>query len=529
MNALIVDDDRFVVIALEKGIDWKALGIDNVFKAYRIEEAKEIIRNNKIDILLSDIDMPQGSGIDLLEYLRNNGYNLPAIFLTNYADFSYAKRALELKSFHYYLKPIDYDELSIIIKDALLESVSNASKNKTAINQLWVSYLLQKQLSASDFLEKLRAFDAAINEDAQFVVSLFQIYPYILKDGSQLLCQYSNINDIYEQITKLFTAVFGAHFSTKGLILPYQLEENLLIALAPVPSDDGGITSHFNLIKTQAEEIIFTTKEKLQLHSSFFLSKEESISNLPSTLDRLLQLREENANNIDKLLTLSHFDVNVSPGQPLDTEILMTVIKSKDWEQFYQLVLKHLAKLKANGSLTGTALSSLYFEINKLFFNYLDELEVAAHDINKASYQFFNKHISLSEYYFRLYLEYIVQAFSRFSQPDSEEQSIIKLFNYVDSHFKDEISRNDLADMFFFDPDYITKIFKREKGMNYKDYIIEKRLELAKKLLTETNTPVRDISLAIGYDNYSYFTRLFKKKFGITPAEFRKGLLKNSP
>ncbi|SEA00568.1 two-component system, response regulator YesN [Oribacterium sp. KHPX15] len=523
MNALIVDDDRFVVIALEKGIDWKTLGIDNVFKAYRIEEAKEIINNNQIDILLSDIDMPQGSGIDLLEYLRENGYNLPAIFLTNYADFNYAKRALELKSFHYYLKPIDYDELSIIIKDALLESVSNASKNKTARDQLWVNYLLQKQISPDDFLYKLKAFDSAVNDGDQFIVSLFQIYPYVLKDGSQIICQYSNINDIYEQITKLFISVFGGHFSTKGLILPYQTEENLLIALVPVPKDEGAGSSHFNMIKTQAEEIVFTTKEKLMLHSSFFISKAESVLSLPSTLDRLLQLRKDNANNIDKVLTLSHFDAKISPGQPLDTDILMTVINSKDWEQFYQLVLKYSAKLKANGALTGTTLSTLYFEINKLLYTYLDELDIPAQDIlSKDSYQFFNRHISLSEYYFRLYLDYIVQVFSRFSEPDSEEQSIIKLFNYVDTHFKDEISRNDLADMFFFDPDYITKIFKREKGMSYMDYIIEKRMELAKKLLTETNTPVRDISLAIGYDNYSYFTRLFKKKFGITPAEYRK-------
>ena len=57
--------------------------------------------------------------------------------------------------------------------------------------------------------------------------------------------------------------------------------------------------------------------------------------------------------------------------------------------------------------------------------------------------------------------------------------------------------------------------------MSYKNYVIDKRLTLACKLLTETGDPVHEISLRVGYDNYSYFTRLFKKTYGVTPAEFR--------
>ena len=75
--------------------------------------------------------------------------------------------------------------------------------------------------------------------------------------------------------------------------------------------------------------------------------------------------------------------------------------------------------------------------------------------------------------------------------------------------------------MFFFDPDYITKIFKKETGFSYKNYVIEKRLSLAKKLLTETDYSIHDIALHDGYDNYSYFTRLFKKSFGMTPVASR--------
>ena len=60
--------------------------------------------------------------------------------------------------------------------------------------------------------------------------------------------------------------------------------------------------------------------------------------------------------------------------------------------------------------------------------------------------------------------------------------------------------------------------------MSFKNYIIEKRLDLARKLLQKTDDSIRDISLKVGYDNYSYFTRLFKKSFGVTPVEFREGV-----
>jgi YesN/AraC family two-component response regulator len=244
MNVLLVDDDRFVIAALQKGIVWESLGITGVFTAGEINSAKEIMAKEKIDLLLSDIDMPHGTGLELLSYLRERGNKVPTIFLTNYADFSYAQKAIELKSFHYFLKPIDYAELTRIIKKALKESEGNST----------------------------------------------------------------------------------------------------------------------------------------------------------SALDKAANLK---------------IDIN-------DTE-----------------------------------------------------------SAQKA------------------------------------------LLAYVDEHFREEISREQLSEMFFFDPDYITKIFRKETGLSYKNYVIEKRLALAKELLTETDYSIHDIALHVGYDNYSYFTRLFKKSFGVTPVEFR--------
>ena len=107
MNALLVDDDRFVVAALEKKINWEQLTITEVLTAFNIRQAQKIIEKNSIDICVCDIEMPGGSGLDLLSWVRESGKEIQFIFLTSYADFDYAKKAIELSSLDYQLKPID--------------------------------------------------------------------------------------------------------------------------------------------------------------------------------------------------------------------------------------------------------------------------------------------------------------------------------------------------------------------------------------------------------------------------------------
>ena len=522
MNALIVDDDRFVLIALEKGINWKDLGIEKVYSANRIEGAKKIIENNQIDILLSDIDMPQGSGIDLLEYLRNNGCNIPTIFLTNYADFNYAQKALELKSFHYYLKPIDYDELSTIIAHALEESTSNATKNKTALTQLWLDYILQNSLDSNTFTKRLVELNQANTPYTQYSIGLYQLYPYMLDENKQLICQYNSINEIAEQIHKIFDSILGVSYSKLGVFTPLRIDNYLIISVIPIKAEECEI-SNIKLIKTKAEEIIYTVKEKLSVHSTFLLTKESPIDDLPGVFTRLLQFRKCNVNNVDKVLMLSHYDIETGETVSLDTDVLASTIKSNDLDQFKQVVFNAISRNKANGTLSSTTLANLKLEVDQLFFSYFKEKALGFSNIlSNESFQLLSRNISLSDYYFKLYIEYITSNITSLLESNRDEQNVKNLLAYVDAHFKEEINRTQLAEMFYFDPDYITKIFKKEKGLNYKDYIIEKRLELAKKLLLETDTPVRDISISVGYDNYSYFTRLFKKNFGMTPQEFRK-------
>lgn len=121
MNLLLVDDNVYVLEGLLAGIDYRSLGVDRVYTAKSMQEAVDLLLKETIPLVLTDIEMPNGSGLQLLEWINENRPSTVTIFCTGFADFDYAKRALELHSFGYYLKPIRYDELKQLLGQAVDE------------------------------------------------------------------------------------------------------------------------------------------------------------------------------------------------------------------------------------------------------------------------------------------------------------------------------------------------------------------------------------------------------------------------
>ena len=99
---LIVDDEEIAIRGIVNGIDWSDMPFDSILTAYDAEEAKEILQQQNIHIVISDIDMPNESGIELLEWINEHSPGSVTIFLTGHADFKYAQQAVQL-----FLRPVE--------------------------------------------------------------------------------------------------------------------------------------------------------------------------------------------------------------------------------------------------------------------------------------------------------------------------------------------------------------------------------------------------------------------------------------
>ena len=120
MNVLLVDDEEVAVNALRRRVDWGKYGVDGVFLAGSMAQAQEVFSQTPIDILISDIEMPQGDGLELFEWVKLHYPAVECVYVTCHPEFTYIQRALRLGSADYILKPIDYEELDGILT-ALVE------------------------------------------------------------------------------------------------------------------------------------------------------------------------------------------------------------------------------------------------------------------------------------------------------------------------------------------------------------------------------------------------------------------------
>ena len=105
---------------------------------------------------------------------------------------------------------------------------------------------------------------------------------------------------------------------------------------------------------------------------------------------------------------------------------------------------------------------------------------------------------------------------------ESDSRRVLKVKNYIAKNYMDEIRLNTLADIAGMSPSAFSRFFKLHTGRNLSDYIIEMRLGYASRMLVDTARSIAEISFQSGFNNLSNFNRIFKKKKGCSPSEFRE-------
>lgn len=106
---------------------------------------------------------------------------------------------------------------------------------------------------------------------------------------------------------------------------------------------------------------------------------------------------------------------------------------------------------------------------------------------------------------------------------------LINFLFYIQSHYAEEISIQEAADRCGFSVSYFAKLFKDFTGKSFNSYLIDCRLEMAAKQLVETDYRIIDVAENCGFQNHSYFTRAFRKKYQMTPSMYKKSMIKSIP
>ncbi|HHV11510.1 MAG TPA: response regulator [Clostridiales bacterium] len=225
-DLLIVDDEIYAIMGIKEGVDWSKLDINQVHIANSAEQARRILAQQKIDIILCDIEMPQEDGIRFIRWLRERNEEVRCIFLTCHADFSYAQEALRLGSSDYLVKPVSYEKLEDCLS-RVIEDI-NRKKEEKRILKYGEIYLEHK----SKDIEEKAGTKKSSKEIAEEVARL--ILQNIKEDLSvEFLARQVYLNPDY--LTKLFKKEMGCS------IVNYIIRERLCLASRLLIDTDASI------------------------------------------------------------------------------------------------------------------------------------------------------------------------------------------------------------------------------------------------------------------------------------------------
>lgn len=529
MNILLVDDDYFVIKALETKMDWNALQIDHIYTAENITQAREIIMNHPIHIVVSDIDMPQGSGLELLAWIRDQGLDIQSIILTNYADFNYAQKAIELQSFEYFLKPIEFDKLMLIIQKAIAKVKQNELNEKAkqegnlwkknqlkVVEHFWRKLISQSQsfpMKRSDLLRAIEEHQLPYKLENGFHSLLINLYPY---HNSMGITDKGIFDFAFENV---FQEIFQSDAIALEIVMEYKDYSWIAIFSCTKPSQ-----SHLEQL---CHSFISKSIPYLKTEVSCSMGVPVTLEELPQTVKQLVQMNEEFAQTRNQVFFLDQYRQEAKKEYtPPDLALLEELLYQDKADQFIEEVQAYLRSYANSGKYIDKQFLSLFrLDITQLVYSFLKSKEILTHKLysGKTYEHLFSLSLQSIENV-EEYIAYLVRTAMDYREFTKQSTSVVEqIKQYIHDHIGEELTRNSLAEVIYLNPDYLARLFKKETGISLGNYIIKARINAAKYLLETSKLSIYSIAKKVGYSNYSYFSKLFKQEVGVSPNEYKKG------
>lgn len=519
MNVLVVDDEVLCAEGVKFAIDWQQIGVDQVLTAYSMQHAISILKKETVDIMITDVEMPKGSGFDLLEWLSQSSYDPLVIMLTSYATFDYAKQAIRYQAFDYILKPVSQETLLGVAKRAVAEVKNRQGYEETFEKAMYWDFQERQRIRNfwRSIVESTKKWDcASINAYAKQEHITFdehQMYlPMILKiQNDDPETEWEN------ERHPLKAAILEAVPQVKDLIVWMYNEKRLTIII--------GCSQDFETLKNElhqffAQYIRQNLKDNLRysLYMGDFKASWE-------VAEQYIALRSMDENNVVQAAGVFEIGVSTEAAAYVrpDIETWMKLFLREPYETAMQRIDRDIDVLAHERRLDKENLAKLMQDFMQSFYIVMGEKEIEANLLleNKALDAFYKKaQNSVND--FKIWVHHILEAAQVQLDKISDETSILtEIRRFIKENLDQELSRKQIAEHVCMSQDYVSRIYRQATGQQLSEYITGLRMEEARRILAETSLPVGEVACKVGYYNVAYFSRVFRIRNGETPQEFR--------
>ena len=524
MHVLIVDDDIATVDVIKNTVNWKNLGVAEVFTAYNITNAKRILTENAIDIIISDIEMPQGSGLDLLEWFRREEMSGEFLLLTCHENFDYATYAIKYRASEYLLKPFDVN----VMEAALRKMIQKIRKDHQLIENSeygkWVREN-QRQLQISFWNQLLTGHiagkkDIILQEIKNRRLDIEPDMPYCLiiskitgleKDKEKM-----NPDLMLFIMENIHSEILCGNPDNNSVVSMDYKGYYIFASICEVKADSR--------LEEKCEDLRRNFKQIFSADITICISRKCHITEFYQVFHHDINLIEGNVGAYGTCFKEEDSaDIERTAQTVLELEKLITFLENKRKMEFLSYLKTQLSDREYRKILNEHVLRQAKEEIQQSLYIYLAKKEIPAAGLfSNENLSILCQKASQSVIDMIRWVSFLLDCTFEYEENVQKQYTLgEKIHQYIKEHYKEDIGRNELAEEFHLAPEYLSKTYKKQMGVNLKDTIAECRIEEAKRLL-ERGERVSDVAEEVGFDNFTYFSTMFKKYTGITPNQYRK-------
>ena len=492
IRVLVAEDE----LPLLRGIKAMIEGLDPEFTVVKSakngREALEYLKEQPVQVVFTDIHMPMVDGTEILKYVYESCPLTSAVVISGYRDFSYARKALLYNAKNYLLKPVDREELALLlaqIKDELRQRAGE-EKNRILTGILYEGTSCETGNALFETVYPMYLMAGAFNPN-----NLEEMAP------GNVYWKNHDLKQIVSLVTGLKKGIFcffGKAMNEQILFMEGLKEPDMAgIAegiLAMLPPRIAITVCYGKAITdiSQVQEVLGTLRTEIKEKCRFGIS---SVTNaLPERRPFTLGASTESA--ISYAIRKADF-----------AELKGILFNVRDRMKLFRVTQAELERI-----------------LQKLF------LMAAAHSVERNEFEESNTFLDVAELLsnaadmdqvFEEFLQYVKDM--NMEKTSEEGKDLMReVDEYILAHMEEQITTKMLATRFGLVSPYLSRLFKAYKGLTPSQYIQNIRLNNAKELLiTYPNITSKDIAGMVGYQDPLYFSKIFKKNTGVYPSEYR--------
>lgn len=526
MKILLVDDEPHVIRAIQQLVDWDALGIDTVLQANSGRDALDQMELYIPEILLTDVVMPDISGLELIKTVHNTYPDTKILLISGYSDFEYIHTAMLNGGIDYLLKPLAPAALTAGIRKARdsweKEDAERSAKRQNKQTMQRISHLAIENLLEKYFYQ---------NRPSGVHTELINLLPELNISGSCQLCvldqnycfQHSGsafpdielLESTLREPLRRYDSGYLIHYSSRpgqSIIFLYRRQEETLQALERTIAQINAhspLTIHLGISDFLPFPICFRQAYEQAVCAYFYVF----------------------ANRIPRALVHWNGDMRLDvPSETINVTALFSNILGGDIKKLRNAVDNFVAdNIQENLSLG--RLDAILTELKEQFSVWYNELQqrydgyklISPEPLLWSDYADAHGMLSPTSFGNALYkrLEFVQEQLRR----SPSDMRIRQVVQYLEDNYALPFSQEECAAKFYMNREYLCRLFTKELGVSMVNYLNEVRIRHAKELLANDALPIKEIAHQVGYEDEKYFARQFKRQENATPVEYRNRLI----